>query len=87
MCSCGVNKALHPRIIKAVKKEKYNDVAFKLNLLDESPPKIAVLSVKRTAGILHFKLTVSPLLDYQLGLDLKSQELYDTTRNNSTTNL
>lgn len=47
-------RPLHARIVKAVKKEKYNDLAYKL----EIEPRIAVLSHARQNSILHFFLEI-----------------------------
>lgn len=48
-------RALHRRIIKAVKKEKWMDIAYKL----EIEPRIAVLSHSQKNSILTFRLTFS----------------------------
>jgi hypothetical protein len=49
---------LHPRIIKAVKKEKWLDAAYKLSLYHSSG-KTATLVVSRNNSILTFKLAFS----------------------------
>jgi hypothetical protein len=48
--------ALHKRIIKAVIKEKWMDVGYRI-LLKEQRDKKATLIYKRTNSILTFKLT------------------------------
>jgi hypothetical protein len=48
-------KYFHKRILKAVKKEKNNDMAFKLFLGD----KVATLAHTRNGSILSFKLYYS----------------------------
>lgn len=47
---------LHPRIIKAVQKEKYQDFAFKLELSDAT--KWAQLEHVITGSVISFVLTV-----------------------------
>lgn len=51
--SITANRLLHPRIIKAVTKEKWMDIGFKI-LLDD---KRAVLSHVRKNAVLTFYLT------------------------------
>jgi hypothetical protein len=48
-------RALHRRIIKAVKKEKWMDIAYKL----EIEPRVAVLSHSQKNSILTFQLSFS----------------------------
>lgn len=48
-------RALHRRIIKAVKKEKWMDIGYKLLI----EPKTALLSHSQRNSILTFKLTFS----------------------------
>jgi hypothetical protein len=48
-------RALHRRIIKAVKKEKWMDIAYKL----EIEPRVAVLSHSQRNSILTFRLSFS----------------------------
>jgi hypothetical protein len=48
-------RALHRRIIKAVKKEKWMDIAYKL----EIEPRVAVLSHSQRNSILTFNLSFS----------------------------
>lgn len=50
--SVTANKALHPRIIKAVKKRKWLDIGFKLQI----EPNRALLSHARQHSILTFFL-------------------------------
>jgi hypothetical protein len=51
--SLTANRALHARIIKAVKKEKWKDVGYKL----EIEPRIATLSHATKGSIITFFLT------------------------------
>lgn len=50
--SITANVALHPRIVKAVTKEKYNDIAYKI----EIAPYHSVLIHRSEGAILHFTL-------------------------------
>ena len=52
---------LHPRIIKAVIKEKYNDTVFKI-YLDDNRQK-ARIEYTRSGTIIHFSLIKSIGLD------------------------
>ena len=49
-------RPLHPRIIKAVKKEKWLDIGYKIQL----EGRIAILSHVRSNSILTFFLEVKP---------------------------
>lgn len=59
--SLTANRLLHPRIIKAVTKEKWQDLAFKLDI----EPKIAILSHHANHSILTFVLDISYRLDFR----------------------
>lgn len=52
--SVTANRALHPRIIKAVTKEKWKDLAYKASL----SPLTTILTFKRNNAILTFYLHV-----------------------------
>lgn len=52
--SITANKLLHSRIIKAVAKEKWMDVGYKL----ENDPNFVVLSHTTSYSVLTFKLTI-----------------------------
>lgn len=52
-------RALHRRIIKAVKKEKYMDFSYKLELSELMGGKKAVISHDRSGGVLSFYLRFS----------------------------
>ena len=56
--SCVVTAAppFHPRIIKAVIKEKYNDLGYKL-LLEEAGIPWARISYSRQNSLIRFKLS------------------------------
>lgn len=56
-CSITAPVRAHPRIIKAVKKEKYNDLRYKFDLAQVS--KRARLVISREYSIIHFKLIES----------------------------
>ena len=49
------NRLLHPRIIKAVKKEKWMDIGFKISI----DPRKAVISHTIKNSIITFKLNLS----------------------------
>jgi hypothetical protein len=53
--SITANRALHPRILKAVKKRKWLDIGYKLSI----EPRTALLSHARNGSILTFFLTLS----------------------------
>jgi hypothetical protein len=63
--SVTARKHLHPRIVKAVKKEKWMDFAWKLTLGEKY--QITVISHKSRYSVLTFYLTYSPSLE-ELGL-------------------
>lgn len=56
-CKISANKSLHKRIVKAVIKEKYNDVNFKLYLADKGQK--AVLTHTKKYSIIEFFLNVT----------------------------
>lgn len=51
--SITANRALHPRIVKAVKKEKWKDLGYKLQI----EPRIATLSHSTKGSVITFFLT------------------------------
>lgn len=53
-CKITAPRPLHPRIIKAVKKEKYMDDGFKFLCNEED--KHAVMDIVRTGSIITFSL-------------------------------
>jgi hypothetical protein len=53
--SVAANRLLHPRIFKAVKKRKWLDVGYKLQI----EPRVATLSHSRDGSKLTFYLTFS----------------------------
>lgn len=50
--------ALHPRIIKAVKKEKWMDIGYKMMLLENEDKEATLVPIRRTSMI-TFKLVFS----------------------------
>lgn len=56
-CKIVVHKSLHKRIIKAVIKEKYNDIKFKLFLADKG--KKAILTHSKVYSVIEFYLSIS----------------------------
>ena len=63
--SVTANRVLHPRIVKAVAKEKWKDLAYKSAI----SPLTTILSFKRNNAILTFYLHISAgsvkLLDHR----------------------
>jgi len=63
--SLTANRALHRRIVKAVQKEKYGDVAYKISI----EPLKTVLSYTRKDSLLTFRLHIAEgsinLLDHR----------------------
>lgn len=53
--SLVADRKLHPRIVKAVKKRKYLDLAYKIN----TEPLVPVLSHTRNGNTLTFFLTLT----------------------------
>ena len=53
--SITANRLLHPRIVKAVTKEKWMDLGYKIQI----EPKVAFLSHSTKHSILTFTLTIS----------------------------
>jgi len=53
--SITANRALHRRIIKAVRKEKYMDLGYKIRI----EPRVAVIDTERSNSIITFKLRFS----------------------------
>jgi hypothetical protein len=52
-------RALHRRIIKAVKKEKWMDIGYKISI----EPRKAIISHARSGGVVTFFLTFSLTVD------------------------
>lgn len=53
-CSISAHKAHHRRIIKAVKKEKNMDLAYKLECSELTPSSYAVMSSSRSGSVVTF---------------------------------
>lgn len=53
-------RALHRRIIKAVKKEKWMDIGYKIQI----EPMVATLELTRSNSILQFTLTFTRIQSY-----------------------
>ena len=62
ICELSAHRLHHPRIIKAVKKEKDMDILYKLENLELSIPLIAIMRSSRKGSIIKFTLTLSPLI-------------------------
>lgn len=54
-CSVAAHTALHPRIIKAVIKEKYNDLGWKILMEDRQIPWNKI-SYSRENSLIRFRL-------------------------------
>jgi hypothetical protein len=61
MCQISAHRAYHLRIIKAVKKEKNMDLAYKLECSERDIPCYAVLASYRAGPIVTFTITFKPL--------------------------
>ena len=59
--SITANRAFHRRIIKAVTKQKWKDIGFKIQI----EPKYAFLSYSRSYAILTFHLDIRYAIDYR----------------------
>ena len=55
-CELSAHKAHHPRIIKAVVKEKDMDVGYKLECSEMKPPQRSRLRVTTSGSIIRFRL-------------------------------
>jgi hypothetical protein len=62
MCEISTHKAFHRRIIKAVIKEKYMDLGFKLECSESYPPIVTTMEIKKSASIIKFILHTKPLI-------------------------
>jgi hypothetical protein len=62
MCELSAHRAFHPRIIKAVTKEKNIDLGFKLECTETYPPIRTILYSSRSGSIIKFKLIRKPLI-------------------------
>jgi hypothetical protein len=68
--SITANRRFHPRIVKAVIKEKWMDFGYKLEQADEG--KVSTLAYESTGAILKFTLEVKQrkLLPFDLGFHI-----------------
>ena len=62
ICELSAHRLHHPRIIKAVTKEKDMDILYKLENSELSPPLVALMRSYRKGSIITFTLTLSPLI-------------------------
>ena len=62
MCEISAHKAHHRRIIKAVTKEKYMDLGYKLECTERYPPIRTSMEITRSASIIKFVLHIKPLI-------------------------
>lgn len=68
--SVTANRLVHPRIVKAVTKEKWLDIAYKLDI----DPKIAWLSHTSQNSILTFRLEAKFRIDRRTRGELTSKD-------------
>jgi hypothetical protein len=55
-CEISAHKALHRRIIKAIWKEKLQDLAFKQECLESTPPIRCITYTEVTGSVIKFRL-------------------------------
>jgi len=66
-CTVAVHPKLHKRVVKAVRKEKWKDIAYKVewDIAGYMPPELLATGDDSNPNLLHFKLikqiTVSEL--------------------------
>lgn len=61
-CEISAHKAYHRRIKKALRKEKDQDLAYKLYNLELSPPMIAIVTTCSEGSVIKFSLKLHPLI-------------------------
>jgi hypothetical protein len=62
LCEISAHKAYHRRIRKAIRKEKDQDLAYKMHWLEQSPPMEATVTTKCTGSVIRFTLHIRPLI-------------------------
>ena len=61
-CEISAHPAYHRRILKAIRKEKTQDLLYKLECLEHYPPIIAFTSTKIKGSVIRFTLHKKPLI-------------------------
>lgn len=61
-CEISAHKSYHKRIRKALRKEKDEDLLYKMECLEAIPPVQATLKVTVKGSIIRFTLHISPLI-------------------------
>jgi hypothetical protein len=62
MCEISTHPAYHRRVIKAVIKEKYKDLGYKLECTESCPPIKPKMSVTTNGSVIKFTLHIYPLI-------------------------
>lgn len=61
-CEISAHKAYHRRIRKAIRKEKDQDLGYKLSNSEQWPPVVAVVTTSVTGSVIRFDLHIYPLI-------------------------
>ena len=61
-CEITAHKALHPRIKKALRKEKDLDLGFKLECSERNPPVVGRIHITSSGAIIRFELHILPAI-------------------------
>lgn len=61
-CEVAAHRAHHPRIRKALRKEKDLDLGYKLECSEANPPIKAVVRVTQLGSVLRFRLVITPAI-------------------------
>lgn len=62
ICELSAHRLHHPRIVKAVTKEKDMDILYKLENLELSPPIVAIMHSSRKGSVITFTITLTKLI-------------------------
>jgi hypothetical protein len=62
ICAISAHKAYHRRIKKALRKEKDQDLLYKMNCLEANPPIVARVKTKTSGSVITFRLIIKPLI-------------------------
>lgn len=62
MCEISAHKVYHRRIKKALRKEKDQDLLYKMICLEAKPPVVARVKTKTNGSVITFKLVIKPLI-------------------------
>ena len=62
-CKISAHKAHHARIKKAIRKEKDQDLGYKMENLEKTPPQEAVVTTLCIGAVIHFTLHIRPIIN------------------------